>query len=150
VVDVSIEDNVILVNREPYRPAARELTRRASTTRRPEKPPSAFEKCLVGMDYEVKTAATSQTLDMVRTAIDLTSFVPNARPFDLFHRREQKLWDGAAGICLAKATGLAVADENGERLLPLSPDLLGMNPPVLDSSVIGNPELVGDVLGRRS
>jgi len=150
VVEVSAEDNVILVNQRPYRPPARELTGCASTTRRTGESRSLVEECLLDKNYEVKTAATSQTLDMVRTAIDLTSLAPHAKPFDLFHRRRQKLWDGAAGICLAVVAGLTVADENGDDLLPFSPDLLKANPPLLASSVICHPELVENVLKRRA
>jgi 3'(2'), 5'-bisphosphate nucleotidase len=149
VIEVSIEGNVILVNQEPYRPAARELTGCASTTRRPEDSPCLLEECLLDKNYEVKTSATSQTLDMVRTVIDLTALAPHAKPFDLFHRRRQKLWDGAAGICLAVAAGLTVADENGDGLLPLPPELLEANTPLLASSVICHPELVEGVLKRR-
>jgi 3'(2'), 5'-bisphosphate nucleotidase len=149
-VEVSVENNAILVNQEACQAGARSATRFASTTRRPENPPSAVERYLVGKGYEVKTVATSQTLDMVRTAIDLTSITPDARPFDLFHRRRQKLWDGAAGICLAMVAGLAVTDENGDELLPLSPDLLKATSPILASSVSCRPELVEDVLKRRT
>jgi 3'(2'), 5'-bisphosphate nucleotidase len=148
VIEVSLEDKRILVNQDLYCcPPIRGLAGCASTTRRAGSVPSDVEKSLLGRNYEVKTLATSQTLDMVRTAIDLTSYAPHAKPFDLFHRREQKLWDGAAGICLAMAAGLTVADEVGEQLLPLSSDLLRAELPVLASSVIGHPELVVDICG---
>jgi 3'(2'), 5'-bisphosphate nucleotidase len=147
VIVVSLHDDLLTVNGEAHKPATRELTGRASTTRSANSTPSDIEKALLARQYHVKTRTTSQTLDMVRTALDLTAVAPNAEPFDLFHRRRQKLWDGAAGICLATAVGLAVSDETGDRLLPLSPSLLGSSPPVLPSLMTGHGELVHDVIG---
>lgn len=147
VIMSSIEDGLLMVNREPYELVTRELTGRASTTRSRNSIPSDLEKALLARHYDLKTRTTSQTIDMVRTALDLSAIAPDVQPFDLFHRRQQKLWDGAAGICLAIAAGLTVGDENGDRLLPLASSLLMSAPHVLPSSVIGHRDLVQDILG---
>ena len=143
----SLDEKHVTVNQHRMRAGPRNLSGYASTTRSRNSPPSQIESRLVSRQYKVKTRTTSQTLDMARTAFDLSSFSPHARPFDLFHRREQKLWDGAAGLCLAVTAGLEPTDESGKVLLPLSPHLLGSTPPIITSSVVGQPELLREVLG---
>jgi 3'(2'), 5'-bisphosphate nucleotidase len=64
--------------------------------------------------FELKTRTTSQTLDMVRTCVDLSEETGAAMvPFVLFYREAQKVWDGAAGMCLAQTAGLRVCDRHG-------------------------------------
>jgi 3'(2'), 5'-bisphosphate nucleotidase len=92
--------------------------------------------------YRLKTRTTSQTLDMVRTATDLSALTEPVLPqFELFHRREQKLWDGVAGLALGRATGLRDCDETGAAL-PLGPEFLSAPTPVFPSTVMGRPETV--------
>ncbi|GGJ90219.1 hypothetical protein GCM10010123_20010 [Pilimelia anulata] len=65
-----------------------------------------YEQPLVAKGYRLKTRTTSQTLDMVRTCVDLAPFTdPELEPFGLFYREQQKVWDGVAGMCLAHAAG---------------------------------------------
>jgi len=92
--------------------------------------------------YQVKTRTTSQTLDMVRTAVDIADLTDPVLPrFSLFWRREQKLWDGAAGLALGRARGLRDCDETG-MALPLGPQFLSAATPVFRSTVMGQPETV--------
>jgi 3'(2'), 5'-bisphosphate nucleotidase len=149
VVMVLLESCSVTVNHEVYRPPTiQRPTGHASTTRSTSSSPSEIETSLRFMHYEVKTRTTSQTLDMVRTALDLREVSPDAWPFDLFHRRQQKLWDGAAGICLATTIGLTAVDENKQPLIPLSSSLLAADTPILASSVVGHHELIDDLLGQ--
>lgn len=90
----------------------------------------------------VKSRTTSQTLDMLRVAVDVSGLTDPALPrFDAFWRRRQKLWDGVAGLCLAKAAGLRSCTEQGEEI-PLDPDFLSAATPVFPSNVTGRPETV--------
>jgi 3'(2'), 5'-bisphosphate nucleotidase len=92
--------------------------------------------------YRLKTRTTSQTLDMVRTAVNLTSLTDPPLPrFSLFWRQQQKLWDGAAGLALGRASGLRDCDEAGGEL-PLEPQFLSAATPVFPSTVMGQPETV--------
>lgn len=101
-----------------------------------------FDEAAHEASYTLKTRTTSQTLDMLRTALDVNDLTtPALPPFDLFWRREQKLWDGAAGLCLAAAAGLRSCDENGEPLT-LDPDFLAAPTPTFAANVTGRPETV--------
>ena len=90
--------------------------RQASVTRSSGTQPRGYEEVLVSQGYQLKTRTTSQTLDMVRTCVDLAPFTePALESFGLFYRERQKVWDGAAGICLARAAGgLFVGDGTGK------------------------------------
>nr|WP_052478647.1 inositol monophosphatase family protein [Kibdelosporangium sp. MJ126-NF4]CEL19697.1 3'(2'),5'-bisphosphate nucleotidase [Kibdelosporangium sp. MJ126-NF4]CTQ96923.1 3'(2'),5'-bisphosphate nucleotidase (EC 3.1.3.7) [Kibdelosporangium sp. MJ126-NF4] len=87
---------------------------RASVTRSSGTQPRPWEQTLLDAGFELKTRTTSQTLDMVRTCVDLSEVTePKLNQFALFYRERQKVWDGAAGMCLAQASGLRVSDRNG-------------------------------------
>lgn len=101
-----------------------------------------FDGQLVERGYELKTKTSSQTLDMVRTAISLSDLTsPELSSFDLFWRRKQKVWDGLAGMCLGQAAGLRVAGVDGKGP-DLSSGMLGMPTPTFDSTIMGKPEVV--------
>jgi len=86
----------------------------ASVTRSSGTPARALEQQLVAHGYRLKTRTTSQTLDMVRTCVDLAGVTePALEPFGLFYRERQKVWDGVAGMCFAYAAGLYVGDGAG-------------------------------------
>ncbi|MGH3836116.1 MAG: inositol monophosphatase family protein [Pseudonocardiaceae bacterium] len=87
-----------------------------SVTRSSGSKPRPYEAVLISRGYELKTQTTSQTLDMVRSCIDLSPFTePGLPAFGLFYREQQKLWDGAVGMCLARAAGLTVMDGAGTK-----------------------------------
>jgi 3'(2'), 5'-bisphosphate nucleotidase len=146
-VVVSTDDmtKIMSVNGKAAQALPRGLTGHASTTRSRNSPPGPIELQLLARQYKLKTRTTSQTLDMVRTALDLGDFAVDTPTFDLFHRREQKLWDGAAGIVLASVSGLAITDEDGRDLLPLPLELLTDPTPVLPSTLVGEPALVQEL-----
>ncbi|MFI2711867.1 inositol monophosphatase family protein [Micromonospora sp. NPDC018662] len=143
VVHASRADSTILVNGLPATlnngpaPAlVASLTRSATS----EAPP--HESAMVRAGYRLKTRTTSQTLDMLRTALDLTDLVEGAPRFDLFHRRRQKVWDGLAGLCLGEIVGLMSTDIDGNRRLPVSIETLAQPEPTFASTVMGRPEAV--------
>ncbi|AXI76818.1 3'(2'),5'-bisphosphate nucleotidase CysQ family protein [Peterkaempfera bronchialis] len=113
-----------------------------SVTRSLGSPARSFEAIAKQAGYRLKTRTTSQTLDMVRTVVDLSAVTDPVLPrFDLFWRRTQKLWDGAAGLCLGAALGLRSMGENGEPL-PYGPEFLSAPTPAFPSTVMGRPETV--------
>ena len=113
-----------------------------SITRSEGSPARAVDPIAPAAGYQLKTRTTSQTLDMVRTAVDLTGLTDPPLPgFALFCRRQQKLWDGVAGLALGRASGLRDCDETGSEL-PLGPDFLSAATPTFPSTVMGQPETV--------
>jgi 3'(2'), 5'-bisphosphate nucleotidase len=138
----------ITVNGQPQAVGQRALNGQASTTRSRDATPSPIERALAARSYRLKTRTTSQSLDLVRTALDITCYAAGMSPFDVFHRRQQKLWDGAAGFCLAQAAGLAISDEHGRPLLPLAAELLTSPEPILPSAVVGPATLVTTLVSR--
>ncbi|MEV4615896.1 inositol monophosphatase family protein [Kitasatospora sp. NPDC049258] len=124
------------------KPAGAASTRWISATRSAGDPPRPFDAAAEREGYRLKLRTTSQTLDMVRTVVDLADRTdPPAPGFDLFWRRDQKVWDGLAGLCLGAAAGLHSSDESGEPL-PLGPELLSRAEPVFESTVMGRRETV--------
>ncbi|RDI54007.1 inositol monophosphatase family protein [Nocardia mexicana] len=143
----SIEEGLLTVNGEPVAlDTPQPIRHAASTTRSGGELPSDIETALATKGFAIKHRTTSQTLDMVRTVIDLGGVSPVASPFDLFHRREQKLWDGAAGMCLATIADLSISDEDRHPILPLDSSFLSSAEPVLKSSLVGNPAVIGELL----
>lgn len=114
--------------------------RRASVTRSVNSPVRQFEHDLAALGCEMKLRTTSQTLDMVRTCIDLTQWT-NApqHQFDLFYRADQKVWDGAAGIGLSTAMGRTAIDGFGNSPVPFGEDFLELREPLLSETISGDP-----------
>lgn len=110
-----------------------------SVTRSSGTQPRGYEEGLLSQGYQLKTRTTSQTLDMVRTCVDLAPFTdPALESFGLFYRERQKVWDGAAGICLATATeDLFVGDGTGKERTALDIDL-NVAEPQFDSTLIAS------------
>jgi 3'(2'), 5'-bisphosphate nucleotidase len=116
-----------------------------SATRSVGTDPLLFEASLAARSVAVKTRTTSQTLDQVRVACDLTGSGVEQR-FDWFLRRRQSLWDGAAGIALALSQGLAVVDLAGQPLTPFSEALLAAPVPRHDAVLMAQPADVATIL----
>ena len=142
VLTASVRDRTVTVNGVPAQAntpgggAAVSVTRSSGTEPRP------FEPKLTAAGYSLKTRTTSQTLDMVRTALDLSDMTAEPVRFDLFFRTEQKIWDGLAGLCFGAATGMTHADLSGSPRVPVSPDILSQPEPTFSSTVMGFPEAV--------
>ena len=87
--------------------------------------PSKIETHLVNMGIEVKNKTTSQSLDMLRTAIDISEYsVIDARHFSVFYREKQNIWDGAPGICFNRIVGKRVVDILGNDIVPFADSFL--------------------------
>jgi len=135
---------VIMNGRAATSTAAGERSLKASVTGRGTEATAAFRGRLVDAGYSVKTKATSQTVDLIRTSVDLAD-VGLARtlpPFDVFRREQQKIWDGLAGLCLARILGLATVDADGRPRLPLTARELASAEPSFDCTIVGRPEVL--------
>lgn len=143
VVTADAHERRLTLNGEVVTPPARPgLERWISATRSAGAPPRGFDPAAEKAGFLLKTRTTSQTLDMVRTAVDLSLHTDSPLPpFDLFWRRKQKVWDGIAGLCLGTAAGLRHCDENGQPL-PAAPAFFSQAEPVFASTVMGKPEIV--------
>ncbi|MFS8499518.1 MAG: inositol monophosphatase family protein [Micromonosporaceae bacterium] len=96
---------VVSVNGRAAEPPVPGRSRLASVTRSRRAPPPPFEDAMRQAGFTLKTRTTSQTIDMVRTAVDLRPFTDQGMtPFSLFYRSQQKVWDGLAGLCLEVLT----------------------------------------------
>lgn len=147
VVTASVRDAVVTINGN----IASRITRAqwVSATRSKGMPPRSFESELADMGYGIKTRTTSQTLDMVRTALDISAVTDLDLPqFRLFMRKSQKVWDGLAGLCLGRAAGLTSVDAEGNSRLPVSTEILSQQEPVFPSTIMGDEELVSWLLAR--
>ncbi|MDT5023774.1 MAG: hypothetical protein QOE61_200 [Micromonosporaceae bacterium] len=106
----------------------------------------AFEQELLARGFRLKTRTTSQTLDMVRTCVDLAPFTePALEPFGLFYRERQKVWDGVAGMCFAYAAGLYVGDGTGRARAEVD-IALDLADPVFDSTLIASDSVAAQIV----
>jgi 3'(2'), 5'-bisphosphate nucleotidase len=147
LITASVPDGRIEVNGKDSRRSGG--ARWASLTRSKTESPRPYEEELAQLGYRLKTRTTSQTLDMVRTALDISALTDLELPqFGLFARTRQKVWDGLAGLCLGKAAGLASADASGNERLPVGVEILSQPEPVFRSTIMGDEELVSWLLER--
>jgi len=139
-VRVGGEGAPVMVNgHEAQRSLSMAVEKRASVTRSDTVPRRPFEDRLISYGWELKTRTTSQTLDLVRTCVDLTSETEaHLRPFSLFYREAQKLWDGAAGLCLAHVVGLRATDRSGRDHVPIDPAILQVDDPSFDATIVAS------------
>ncbi len=87
------------------------------------------ERRAIEYGCRVKIVATSQTLDLVRLALNLSEHSEQRLDsFDLFFRLDQKLWDGLPGLWIATLAGWEAVNIQGEPLLPLRTDHTGGSP----------------------
>jgi 3'(2'), 5'-bisphosphate nucleotidase len=121
----------------------RDVPIRASVTRSKGSAPASYESELARVGCEMKLRTTSQTLDMVRSAIDLSTWThaPD-KQFDVFYRRSQKVWDGTAGIALAAAMGRIARNEHGKDPIPIAGEILADTEPTFGATVAGDPNCV--------
>lgn len=106
-----------------------------SATRSRRDPPRGFESKLAQAGTATKLRATSLSLDMARTCLDLSG-PTGLNSFRWFHRADQRAWDGLAGIVLARAAGLAAVDLQGTPLAPLPDGFLEDPEPVFPHTVL--------------
>lgn len=143
VVTADARERRLTLNGDAVAPPARPGPERwISATRSAGAPPRGFDQAAEQAGFLLKTRTTSQTLDMVRTAVDLSHCTdPSLPAFDLFWRRRQKVWDGIAGLCLGTAAGMRHCDEDGKPL-PAAPPFFSQAEPVFASTIMGRPEAV--------
>ena len=121
----------------------------ASVTKRNEEPLFGFEENLLKNGYVLKTKATSQSIDQLRTALDISNITdPPMESFKFFYRGRQKIWDGAAGICLNLIAGKKVIHLNGEEIIPFPKNMLKENPPTHFSIFEGDVSGLESILFR--
>jgi len=116
--------------------------REASVTRSAGSVPRPFEPAMTDSGYTLKTRTTSQTLDMLRTALDISGAAAGSPRFDLFYRPRQKIWDGLAGLCVGAVVGADSRDLGGNPRTPVPNAILAQSEPTFDSTVLGAPEVV--------
>lgn len=144
LVTASVPDAALSINgHEAQSRRGAAGVRWVSVTRSQEEAARPFESALTQAGYNLKTRTTSQTLDMLRTTLDLSSYTDPPLPqFELFMRTNQKVWDGLAGLCLGKVAGLMSIDANGNGRLPATVEILSQPEPIFDSTIMGTEELV--------
>lgn len=148
VITASVRGADVKINgQDGHRRSVDNGQRWVSVTRSKTETPRPFEHGLTQLGYSLKTRTTSQTLDMLRTALDISTFTDLPLPqFQLFMRKNQKIWDGLAGLCLGKVMGLVSVDAEGNSRLPISVDILTQSEPVFKSTIMGDEELVAWLL----
>lgn len=124
-------------------------THMASVTKRAEEPLFGFEDDLFKKGYTLKTKATSQSIDQLRTAVDISDITePSITPLDFFYRGRQKIWDGAAGICLNLIAGKKVIHLNGRPIIPFPIEILEQQIPtqrsIFEGDIAGLEEILLD------
>lgn len=120
-----------------------DVPKKISATRSRGTEPRSFESRLKTYGCTLKTRTTSQTIDLLRVAIDLSAWTdPSLDSFDLFYRQKQKLWDGAPGIFLNLIAGRVAVDEKGRNLIPFSKDLLDQSTPILPVTIVGRQKYI--------
>lgn len=113
-----------------------------SATRSQGSRPRRLESEFSADGYSIKTRTTSQTLDMVRTALDISPHTDLDLPsFALFFREKQKIWDGVAGLCLGQGVGLVGTDVDGRATLPIPIQLIAQATPTFESTAMGEPSV---------
>ena len=119
-----------------------------SATRSKGKPPYECEEKLLEMGYELKNSTTSQSIDILRTAVDLSELCDEELPrFVGFVREKQHLWDGVPGMVFAKCAGLGIYAREGE-ILPYSAESLGSEAPKNEFLLIAKEELKNKIFEK--
>lgn len=128
---------------EPAKPARR--TRLVSATRSSRDPATPVEVLAVRTGLKPKTRATSQSLDMARTAIDL-ELDTGLESFRWFAAARQLLWDSVAGMALAKATGRMVVNSSGTSIIPVDSNIISNPIPTVPTTLVATPDDVDWIL----
>ncbi|GIG63206.1 hypothetical protein Lfu02_75780 [Longispora fulva] len=150
-ISLSGRNEPILIN--GIRVAGRSMSspsRLVSVTRSSGTDARVYEPELMERGYQLKVRTTSQTLDMVRTCVDLAPFTdPTLESFGLFYRERQKVWDGAAGMCLAAAAGLFVGDGTGRGRAAIDIPLDAADP-VFGSTLVASDSVAAQIVVEAS
>lgn len=118
----------------------------ASTTRSKGTIPSDIENTLINHGYQVKSRTTSQSIDLLRTAIDISNMTEdNLQYFDLFYRENQKIWDGAPGMCFNLIVGKSILSANNYHILPFDYTTLNKNY-ITKSVLVADEKLLNNII----
>lgn len=118
----------------------------ASTTRSKGTIPSNIENSLISQGYQVKSRTTSQSIDLLRTAIDISNMTEDKlKHFDLFYREHQKIWDGAPGFCFNLIVGKRILASNNEHILPFDHTTLNKNY-ITESVLVADEKLFNNLM----
>lgn len=129
---IYINYKVIVFNKE-------HIYKNVSMTRSKGTLPSKIEQEFINNGYEVKSRTTSQSIDLLRTAIDISNYTENKlRPFYAFYRQNQKIWDGAPGICFNLIVGNKITNSNETNLIPINYSNLANNGFINESVLVLN------------
>ena len=123
----------------------RRLAKQISATRSASEGPWPIDEILVSAGVHVKTKATSQTLDMLRVAMNVSEYsdlTPSS--FDIFFRRNQHIWDGAPGMAFCRAAGRQIVGLANTHLLPLADVLLAER--LIPHTLVGDVDCVSRFL----
>ncbi len=119
--------------RQDLEPSLFSLTRSRGTT------VPRYENLVRSRGINVKTRTTSQTIDLLRTALDLNVIIdPPLDKMDLFFRPRQKLWDGAPGICVNVAVGNIAVDLSGQSILPFDREIIEHEEPIIPETLVAS------------
>lgn len=118
-------------------PRCLSLTRSSGTT------PPSYETAAESAGCRIKTRTTSQTLDLMRTALNLTPWTDSdLGGFDLFYRPNQKIWDGAPGILFNLIAGGVAVDGKGRQLTPFHLKQIREHDMIQPACVVGSRDCV--------
>ncbi|MDR2589603.1 MAG: hypothetical protein LBC71_01250 [Oscillospiraceae bacterium] len=119
----------------------------ASTTRESGSSSSKIEDYLVNSGVKIKNRTTSQSIDLLRTAIDISPYSDIGEGhFRLFYRQNQKVWDGVPGMCFNRIVGKAIVDFDGNNILPFSDSFLESVEPTTSSVIVAFPKDIDTVI----
>lgn len=150
IAETYCNEKLILINNMPYDYSNNQQTKCISCTRSKGKPAHIFEENFLKDNYTLKTSTTSQSIDLLRTACDLTRYsdLPLYK-FDFFYRRDQKIWDGAPGFCFNYTVGNIILNESFKTPLPFSQFFLSTTNPMNSEIFVGIDEALNKLKQRK-
>jgi len=121
----------------------------ASTTRESGSEPSNIEEYLEISGMKIKHRTTSQSIDLLRTAINISPYSDiGVGHFKIFFRQRQKIWDGVPGICFNNVVGKVSVDSEGNEVLPFSNIFLNEKEPTSPAVLVAFPADIDNVIRK--
>lgn len=116
-------------------------TKKFSATRSKGTEPYPIEQKLLDAGYSLKTRTTSQSIDILRTSVNLSAWSDlDLFTFDGFLRFNQHLWDGIPGMVFCMVVGLNITDGKQPLLPYKDSDLDNDNP--LNKKILIIPDIL--------
>lgn len=121
-------------------------TKKFSATRSKGAEPHSIEQKLLDAGYSLKTRTTSQSIDILRTSVNLSTWSDlDLFTFDGFVRRNQHLWDGIPGMVFCMIVGLNITDGK-QSILPYKPSDLDSDDPLNKEILIVSDQLMKELI----